>query len=70
MVIELKTTKLKKEYIGQIQVYMNYIDKHVKGIYHGKTIGIIITRKDNNFIMEYCSDERIFKTTYLLIKNN
>ena len=70
VVIELKTTELKKEYIGQIQVYMNYIDKHVKGIYHGKTIGIIITRKDNNFIMEYCSDERIFKTTYLLIKNN
>ena len=70
VVIELKTTELKKEYIGQIQVYMNYIDKHVKGIYHEKTIGIIITRRDNNFIMEYCSDERIFKTTYLLIKNN
>ncbi len=31
------------------------------------TIGIIIVRKDNRFIMEYCSDERIYRTTYCLI---
>ena len=30
VVIELKVTELKKEHIGQIQVYMNYIDENLK----------------------------------------
>ena len=38
VVVELKITELKKENIGQIEVYMNYIDKHIKKIYHDKTI--------------------------------
>ena len=45
---------------------MNYIDKNIKNIYQDKTIGIIIVRKDNQFIMECCSDERIYRTTYEL----
>ena len=60
VVIELKVTELKKEHIGQIEVYMNYIDKNVKDISDDKTIGIIICTKNNQFIIEYCSDERIF----------
>ena len=67
VVVELKVTELKKEHIGQIQVYMNYIDKHVKKINHDKTIGIIIAKRDNKFVMEYCSDSRIYNTTYELI---
>ena len=64
VVIELKITELKKEHIGQIKTYMNYIDSNIKSIYQDKTIGIIICKKDNKFIMEYCSDERVFRTTY------
>ena len=60
VVIELKVTELKKEHIGQIQVYMNYIDKNVKDVSDDKTIGIIICSRNNQFIIEYCSDERIF----------
>ena len=60
VVIELKITKLKKEHIGQIQIYMNYVDKVIKKHYHEKTIGIIICAKNNKCIIEYCSDERIF----------
>ena len=67
-VIELKVTELKKEHIGQIETYMNYIDKNLKTINQDKTIGIIITKKDNKFIMEYCSDKRILNTTYELQK--
>ena len=66
VVVELKVTELKKEHIGQIETYMNYIDKNLKTINQDKTIGIIITKKDNKFIMEYCSDERILNTTYEL----
>ena len=32
IVIELKITELKKEHIGQIETYMNYIDKNIKRI--------------------------------------
>ena len=60
VVIELKVTKLKKEHVDQIQIYMNYIDKNVKDISDNKTIGIIICAKNNKCIIEYCSDERIF----------
>ena len=67
VVIELKITELKKEYIGQIEVYMNYIDKHVKKINHDKTIGIIICKHDNKLIMEYCSDQRIISREYVLL---
>jgi len=66
VVVELKITELKKEHIGQIEVYMNYIDKNIKSINHNKTIGIIIVKKGNKFILEYSSDKRIFATTYIL----
>ena len=64
--VELKITKLKKEHIGQIETYMNYIDKNIKKISQDKTIGIIITKEEDKYIMSYCSDERIFSTTYEL----
>ena len=67
VVIELKITELKKEHIGQIHTYMNYIDKELRTINQDKTIGIIICKKDNQFIMEYCSDERILTREYRLI---
>ena len=67
VVVELKVTELKKEHIGQIEVYMNYIDKHLRKATQDKTIGIIICKKDNKFIMEYCSDSRILTREYLEI---
>jgi len=67
VVIELKTTELKKEHIGQIEVYMNYIDNNVKKINHEKTIGIIICKKDNKYILKYCSDTRILSKKYSLV---
>lgn len=45
VVVELKVCELRKEHIGQIEVYMNYIDKNIKRISQDKTIGIIICRK-------------------------
>ena len=67
VVVELKITELKKEYIGQIEVYINYIDKTIKKLNQDKTIGIIICKKDNKFIMEYCSDKRIMAKEYELV---
>ena len=67
VVIELKVTELKKEHIGQIQVYMNYIDDNLKSINQNKTIGIIICKEDNEYIINYCSDERIIARSYKII---
>ena len=64
VVVELKVTELKKEHIGQIEVYMNYIDRNLREINQDKTIGIIICKKGNKFIMEYCSDSRILAREY------
>ena len=67
VVIELKITELKKEHIGQIQIYMNYIDKTLKKTNQDKTIGIIICKKDNKYIIEYSSDKRILSKEYELV---
>ena len=67
VVVELKITELKKDHIGQIKTYMNYVDKNIKKIFHDNTIGIIIVKKENKFIMEYCSDKRIFEAKYELV---
>ena len=67
VVIELKVTELKKEHVGQIQTYMNYIDKNIKTINEDKTIGIIICKKDNKYILEYCSDDRILSKEYEIV---
>lgn len=67
VVCELKTTELKKEHIGQFQTYMNYIDKNVKTLKQSFTIGIIICKKDNKFVMEYVTDENVFDREYQLI---
>ena len=67
VVVELKVTELKKEHIGQIEVYMNYIDKNLKNINQNKTIGIIICKKENKYVIEYCSDDRIIAREYELV---
>ena len=67
VVIELKVTELKKEHIGQIQIYMNYIDNSLRKITQDKTIGLIICKKDNKYVVEYSSDKRILSREYELI---
>ena len=66
VVVELKITKLKKEHIGQIKLYMNYIDENIRKINQDKTIGIIICKEDDKYVIKYCSDDRIYQTKYIL----
>ena len=46
---------------------MNYIDKNVKEINHNSTIGILICKKENKFVIEYCSDDRTVVGEYELV---
>jgi len=67
VVVELKVTEFKIEYISQVQKYMNYIDKNIKGVSNNNTIGLLICKRENKFVIEYCSDERINIREYELI---
>ena len=67
VVVELKVTELKKKHIGQIEVYMNYIDENIRRITQDKTIGIIIVIENNKYIIKYASDKRILSRTYELV---
>ena len=67
VVIELKVTEFEVEYISQVQKYMNYIDKNIKEQFNNNTMGILICKKENKFVIEYCSDERIAVREYELV---
>ena len=67
VVVELKVTELKKEHTGQIMTYINYIDKNIKTIEENDTEGIIICKQDNQYVIKYCSDDRIIAREYELV---
>ena len=67
VVVELKVTELKKEHTGQIITYMNYIDKNIKTIEENDTVGIIICKQDNKYVIKYCFDDRIISRVYELV---
>ena len=67
VVVELKVTEMKAEYIGQITKYINYVDKNIKEIFHEKAVGVIICKKENKYVMEYCTNPNIFVSTYQTI---
>ena len=67
VVVELKITELKKEHTGQIMTYMNYIDENVKTKEENNTVGIIICKQDNEYVIKYCSDDRIISREYELV---
>ena len=67
VVVELKVTELKKEHIGQIESYMNYIDNNLKEPNHNKTIGILIVKENNQFVIKYKTNDEIISRVYELI---
>lgn len=67
IVVELKVTELKKEHTGQIMTYMNYINENIKTIDENDTAGIIICKQDNEYVIKYCSDNRIIARKYELV---
>ena len=66
-VVELKVTEFKAEYISQVKKYMNYVDKNIKEVSHNDTIGILICKRENKFVVEYCSIDKVSIRTYELV---
>ena len=69
VVIELKRDKVKDKDIGQIHTYMNYIDRTLKTPLQNRTVGIIISKENDRFVVKYCTDDRISFKEYLLVNS-
>ena len=67
VVIELKTRKIKKEDIGQLEYYINYVDENMKKESFNPTIGVLVAKEGNYLVMRYCTNKNIYKTTYKII---
>ena len=65
VVVEIKVTELKKEHIGQIETYMNYIDTNLKKDFHNKTTGILLVRENNRWLIKYINNGGILVRTYI-----
>ena len=59
IVVEIKVTELKKEHIGQIQTYMNYVDVNLKKEFHNKTTGVLLVRENNKWLIKYINNNDI-----------
>lgn len=53
VVVELKNTDFKPEYVGQVNFYLSAIDDLVKHPDDGATIGLILCKNRSNIIAEY-----------------
>ena len=67
VVIELKTRKIKKEDIGQLEYYVNYVDENMRKESFNPTIGVLVAKEGNYLVMKYCTNKNIYKTTYKII---
>ena len=65
VVVEIKVTEIKKEHIGQIQTYMNYVDINLKKEFHNKTTGILLVRENNEWLIKYINGDGILVKNYI-----
>ena len=56
-----------KEYTEKLFEDIKHIDENLRNLNQDKTIGIIICKQDNKYIIKYCSDERIIARKYELV---
>ena len=65
VVVEIKVNELKKEHIGQIETYMNYVDANLKKEFHNKTTGILLVRENNKWLIKYINNNGIIVRNYI-----
>jgi predicted nuclease of restriction endonuclease-like (RecB) superfamily len=52
VIIEIKTTKLTHQDIGQLQMYVNYYDRYEKQDFENPTIGILLCTDKNDAVVK------------------
>jgi predicted nuclease of restriction endonuclease-like (RecB) superfamily len=68
VIIDLKRDKLTHQDLGQMQMYVNYFDRHVKLADELPTVGIILCRRKNDTLVELTlpKEANIFASKYQL----
>ncbi len=68
VLIDLKRDKLTHQDLGQMQMYVNYFDRHVKLESELPTVGIVLCRRKNDALVELTlsKDANIFASKYQL----
>ena len=67
VVVEGKTKEYNPKDIGQLKFYVDYVDKNIKLSSHNKTIGLLIVKKKNKYVIEFVTNDDIYVTTYELV---
>jgi predicted nuclease of restriction endonuclease-like (RecB) superfamily len=57
VVFEIKAREFDPKDVGQVQMYMQLVNKHVKQTSHNPTIGVIICREKNRTVVEYMLEQ-------------
>ena len=71
VVIELKATPFKPEYMGQLNFYINVVDNTLRGEYDNKTIGLLLCNGGDKIVAQYALsgyDQPIGVSDYQLSK--
>ena len=71
VVIELKATPFKPEYMGQLNFYINVVDDTLRGEHDNKTIGLLLCNGGDNVVAQYALsgyDQPIGVSDYQLTK--
>ena len=71
VVIELKATPFKPEYMGQLNFYINVVDDTLRGEHDNKTIGLLLCNGGNKVVAQYALsgyDQPIGVSDYQLTK--
>ncbi len=67
VIFELKTTKLKHQDLGQLQMYVNYFDREIKDNNDNSTIGVLLCSDKNDSLVKYTlpkNNTQIFASKY------
>lgn len=68
VLIDLKIDKLTHQDLGQMQMYVNYFDRHVKLDFEKPTIGILLCKEKNDALVELTlpKDANVYAAQYAL----
>ena len=69
VVVEVKNRIFHKEDIGQLQFYTNYVNSNIRKYNHKDTLGLLIVREKDDYVIKYVTNKDLFITTFKLENN-
>ena len=69
VVVEVKNRIFHKEDIGQLQFYTNYVNSNIKKYNHNNTLGLLVVKEKDDYVIKYVTNKDLFITTFKLENN-